>query len=282
MKTHLVEFLIDFVRKNSGIVISKEKTYLIESRLTPLVKKYGFDDIDNLLDQLQKGTGKVPTTAIIDAMTTNESFFFRDNKPFEIFRNEVLPSLISANNKSRRIRIWSAAASTGQEPYSLAMIVREMARELAGFRVEIVGTDICSEAIERAKAGRFSQFEVQRGLKANLLVKYFEKSGDAWQVKPDLKTLIQFKEHNLNANNKALGQFDVVFLRNVLIYFDVALKRKILEDIAGMIQPDGYVCLGGTETILGVTDKLIPCRHVRGLYQRSEPIGQRPNLAATA
>lgn len=270
MKQTTLNYLIDFVKDQSGIVLSHDKAYLLESRLLPIAKKYHFTDIDSLVDQVKMSKNTSIEESIVDAMTTNESFFFRDTKPFDQFRNEIIPSLVKRQTASRKIRIWSAAASTGQEPYSLAIILNEMSAELKGFNVEIIGTDISQDALTRARTGLFTQFEVQRGLSTQRLVKFFKKNNDNWEINQEIKRNISFKIHNLLKNNRSLGNFDVIFIRNVLIYFDIATKRKILEELAGMISEDGFICLGGTETILGITDKLVPCPHARGLYQKKK------------
>jgi chemotaxis protein methyltransferase CheR len=201
-------------------------------------------------------------------MTTNESFFFRDIKPFDQFRQFVLPRLLAARAPAQPIRVWSAACSSGQEPYSLAMILREEGGKLAGRRVEIVATDISREMLEKCKAGLYSQFEVQRGLPVQYLVKYFAQMGDKWRIDAGLRELIHFREFNLLQDPSALGTFDVVFCRNVLIYFDNDTKRTVLERINRLLAPDGFLYLGGAETVLGISDKFQPVPGERGIYAR--------------
>ena len=199
-------------------------------------------------------------------MTTNESFFFRDTQPFEQFRAHTLPQLLEARRDGRRIRIWSAACSTGQEPYSIAMILKEEAAKVAGWRIEIVATDLSREVLEKAKVGIYSQFEVQRGLPIQYLMKYFKQVDEMWQIDPAIRAMVTFRQHNLLHGTGALGRFDVVFCRNVLIYFDQATKRRILDDIARVLPPDGYLYLGGAETVLGVSEKFRPVQGLRGIY----------------
>jgi chemotaxis protein methyltransferase CheR len=201
-------------------------------------------------------------------MTTNESFFFRDIKPFDQFRKFVLPQLLASRQPGRPIRVWSAACSSGQEPYSLAIILREEGAKLAGRRVEIVATDISREMLEKCKAGLYSQFEVQRGLPVQYLVKYFAQMGDKWRIDASLRELIQFREFNLLHDPSALGTFDVVFCRNVLIYFDNDTKRVVLERVSRLLAPDGFLYLGGAETVLGISDKFQPVPGERGIYGR--------------
>jgi chemotaxis protein methyltransferase CheR len=202
---------------------------------------------------------------VVEAMTTNESFFFRDTKPFDQFKQIVLPTLMAAR-PNKQIRIWSAAASSGQEPYSLAMILSEMAAQLNGWKIEILGTDLSTEILDRAKEGVYSQFEAQRGLPISLLVKYFTQVGDRWQINQKIRSMVQYREFNLLNDPRTLGKFDVVFCRNVLIYFDQPTKAKILNNIAGLMPNDGFLFLGGAETVLGITDKFQLLAGQRGVY----------------
>jgi chemotaxis protein methyltransferase CheR len=208
-------------------------------------------------------------------MTTNESFFFRDKVPFDLFRNEIMPALLATRAAQRSIRIWCAAASTGQEPYSLAMCLKEMAGKLAGWRIEILGTDLSTEVLQKAKTGIYSQFEVQRGLPIQLLVKYFAQIGETWQVAPELRAMVQYKPLNLLHNFSHLGTFDVIFCRNVLIYFDQPTKVAVLDRMAKSLQPDGFLLLGAAETVVGLTDTFKPVPDQRGLYAPNVA-GNRP------
>jgi chemotaxis protein methyltransferase CheR len=202
----------------------------------------------------------------VEAMITNESFSFRDKLPFEHFRNSIVPGLLAARAAQRRIRIWCAAASTGQEPYSLAMTLKEMAQQVAGWRIDIIATDLSTEVLEKAKAGVYSQFEVQRGLPIQLLIKYFTQVGETWQVAPEIRAMVQFRPLNLLSDFSSLGMFDVVFCRNVLIYFDQQTKVNVLDRLAHSIERDGYLLLGAAETVVGLTDSFKPDIDRRGLY----------------
>jgi len=199
-------------------------------------------------------------------MTTNESFFFRDKLPFEHFRETVMPALIAARANTRRIRIWCAAASSGQEPYSLALCLKEMGKDLRGWRVEIVATDLSTEVLEKAKSGIYSQFEVQRGLPALMLIKHFAQVGETWQIAPEIRGMVKFLPLNLLNDFSHLGRFDLVLCRNVLIYFDQATKIGVLERIAGVTERDGFLVLGGAETVVGLTDRFRPFPNKRGIY----------------
>jgi len=259
------DYLRRLLKERSGLVLSPDKQYLVESRLAPVARKAGLASLSELAGQLRRGDARL-TIEVVEAMTTNESFFFRDKVPFEHFRDTIMPALLSARAAQRRIRIWCAAASTGQEPYSLAMCLKEMKGKLAGWRIEILGTDLSVEVLEKAKAGIYSQFEVQRGLPIQLLVKYFSQVGDTWQLAPDIRAMVQYRPLNLLADFSGLGPFDVVFCRNVLIYFDQNLKIDVLNRLARVTEPDGYLSLGAAETVVGLTDmfRLMPDK--RGLY----------------
>jgi chemotaxis protein methyltransferase CheR len=266
MKQDNFSWLCRYLLDNTGLVLGPDKMYLVESRLSPVARKYNTASLDTLADALRAGKNAELERDVVDAMMTNESFFFRDGKPFDQFKQVVLPRLLQARAAQKSFRIWSAACSTGQEPYTLAMILKEDQAKLAGWRVEIVGTDLSREALDRAKQGIYSQFEVQRGLPITLLVKYFTQSGDRWQISPELRNNIAFRELNLLSDFTTLGTFDVVFCRNVLIYFDQATKARILDKISRMMPPDGVLYLGGAETVLGVTEKFAPMPDQRGIY----------------
>jgi chemotaxis protein methyltransferase CheR len=272
-------FLRKLLKERSGLVLAPEKQYLAESRLLPLARKNGMSTLAELVHRL-----KAPHTAslaaqVVDAMTTNETFFFRDKIPFELFRDTVMPALIAARAREKSIRIWCAAASTGQEPYSLAMLLKGMGAQLAGYKVTILATDLCAEVLERAREGNYSQFEVQRGLPIQLLVKFFSQTGERWQIAQELRAMVQFRTLNLLADFKPLGTFDLVFCRNVLIYFDQPTKTGVLERIARQLPDDGYLVLGAAETVVGLTDLLKPVTDKRGLYAPNVATRRAPAAA---
>jgi chemotaxis protein methyltransferase CheR len=277
-------FFCKLILDRTGLVLGGEKTYLIESRLTPVARKHNFAGLDVLAAALRQGRDPGLLRDFTDALMTNESFFFRDGKPFEQFRQVVLPRLLAARAQQRSFRIWSAACSTGQEAYSLTMILKEEAAKLQGWRIEIVGTDISHEVLARAQSGIYTQFEVQRGLPIQMLVKYFKQDGDKWQIAPELRQMVLFKEFNLLEDPVALGRFDVVFCRNVLIYFDQAKKALILDRISRLLPPDGLLYLGGAETVLGVSDRFEPLAGHRGIYALASAAAPAaaPKLAAVA
>ena len=260
------EFLRKLLKDRSGLDLSADKQYLVESRLLPLARRANLAGIPELVQKLRSG-GDQLTTQVVEAMTTNETFFFRDKIPFDHLRDYVLPALIQARASRRSLRIWSAACSTGQEPYSIAMGLREYGAALAGWRIEIVATDLSQEVLEKSKVGLYSQFEVQRGLPIQLLVKYFTQLGELWQLSADIRGMVQHRQLNLLQDFSHLGKFDVIFCRNVLIYFDQETKSAIFERMSKMLEADGTLFLGAAESVVGITDAFRPNQERRGLYQ---------------
>ena len=264
------DFLRKLLKERSGLVLADDKQYLIESRLTPLARKANLGGLTELIAELKRGV-ESRICDVVEAMTTNETFFFRDKIPFDHFKDSVLPELIKARANRKSLRIWCAAASTGQEPYSIAMTIKEMSAQLAGWRIEIIGTDISQQVLEKSKSGIYTQFEVQRGLPIQLLVKYFKQTGEMWQINPEIRSMIQYKPLNLLQDFSSMGKFDIVFCRNVLIYFDQNTKTNIFERLSRMLEPDGVLALGAAESVVGITNTFKPYPERRGLY--------RPNVA---
>jgi chemotaxis protein methyltransferase CheR len=263
------EYLRKLLKDHSGLDLSADKQYLIESRLLPLARKAGLADIGALVQKMKTGSGTF-IAQVVEAMTTNETFFFRDKVPFEHFRETIMPELLRSRAARKSIRIWCAAGSTGQEPYSLAMCLKEMAAALAGWRVEILATDLSQEVLEKSKSGIYSQFEVQRGLPIQMLVKYFKQIGELWQVNADLRAMVQHRQLNLLHDFANLGSFDVIFCRNVLIYFDQDTKSNIFGRLARSSEPDGFLVLGAAETVVGLTDVFRPVADRRGLCRPND------------
>ena len=266
------EFLRKLLKDRSGLDLSADKQYLVESRLVPVARRGGLSGITDLVARI-KGGADALTLEVVEAMTTNETFFFRDKIPFDHLREAVLPALVQARASRRALRIWCAASSTGQEPYSIAMCVKEFAG-LAGWRVEIVATDLSQAVLEKSKSGIFSQFEVQRGLPIQMLVKYFTQTGELWQLNADIRAMVQHRQLNLMQDFSHLGPFDVIFCRNVLIYFDQDTKADIFGRLAKLLEPDGVLALGAAESVVGITDAFKPYAERRGLYC--------PNVSRTA
>ena len=279
MKPGAFDAVAACLRHGSGLVIGPDKLYLLEARLTPLLKRHGLRDLDTLAERVAATPAGPLAREVVEAMTTNESFFFRDDKPFTHFRTHALPRLLATRPPGAKLRIWSAAASTGQEAYSLAMILADCRPQMAARVVEILGTDIAREPLARAREGRYSQFEVQRGLPIQMLVRHFRKDGGNWRISEALRAAVEFREWNLLGDLRGLGQFDVVFCRNVLIYFDQPTKARVLEAIARQMRADGLLYLGGAETVLGITDRFVAAPGERGVYERARET-VRPALAA--
>ena len=264
------EFLRKFLKERSGLDLSPDKQYLVESRLIPLARRAGLPGIAEIVQKM-KGGSEPLISDVVEAMTTNETFFFRDKIPFENLREIILPTMLQARASRRVLRIWCAASSTGQEPYSIAMCLKEMGSALAGWRIEILATDLSRGVLEKSKAGIFSQFEVQRGLPIQMLVKHFTQVGELWQLNADIRAMVQHRQLNLLQDFSHLGTFDVIFCRNVLIYFDQDTKAGIFDRLARAIEPDGVLTLGAAESVVGISDAFKPFPERRGLY--------RPNAA---
>lgn len=289
MSTMEFTYLRDFLKEKSGLVLTEEKQYLLDCRLLPVARDNGMETLAELVTAMKKPGAGALQGAVVEAMTINESFFFRDKTPFENFTNVMMPAMLESRRAARKLRIWCAAASSGQEPYSLSMLLKDMSDKMPGWNIDIIGTDLSSEILEKAKAGLYSQFEVQRGLPIALLVKYFKQQGSLWQIDSAIRAMVQYKQFNLLESFRTLGQFDIVFCRNVLIYFDPPTKRDILERAAQQMAPDGYLVLGAAETVIGLTDQFAPVSGVRGLYMRTDaakaaaaPAAVRPTAALGA
>ncbi|MEJ0062856.1 MAG: protein-glutamate O-methyltransferase [Alphaproteobacteria bacterium] len=266
MKPEDFDFFASTLKQRSGLVLSRDKAYLLESRLMPVARKWNLKGLDDLATALRMKRDETMWRDVTEAMTTNESSFFRDQRPFDQLKQVVLPKLLETRTARRNIRIWSAASSSGQEAYSIAMVLADMAPKLNGWKIEIIGTDLSAEMVERAKSGIYSQFEVQRGLPVTHLVKHFTQQSDKWQINQNLRDMVSFRELNLLQDFGPIGTFDVIFCRNVLIYFDQPTKAKVLDAIGNVIQTDGALYLGGAETVLGVSEKFKPLDTHRGLY----------------
>ena len=255
------EYLRKLLKDHSGLDLSADKQYLIESRLLPLSRKSGLPGITELVQKMKGGSAPL-IAQVVEAMTTNETFFFRDKVPFDHFRDSIVPEIMKARAARKSMRIWCAAGSTGQEPYSLAMSLKEMGATLAGWRVEIIATDLSQEVLEKSKAGIYSQFEVQRGLPIQLLVKHFKQTGEFWQISPEIRAMVQHRSLNLLHDFSQLGVFDIIFGR-----------------LAKTMEQDGFLVLGAAETVVGLTDVFKPFPDKRGLYR---PSGVRPTAATVA
>ena len=273
-----------FVRDHAGLALEEEKRYLIESRLQPVMRDEKIQSLDVLAQKLLSDPRSDLATLVIEALTINETSFFRDRALFTAFAERLLPALIAEKKDQRRLRVWCAGCSTGQEPYSLAMLIDEQARDLSGWQVEIVATDLSASVVENARRGIYSQFEVQRGLPVKMLLRYFTQQGDSWRISDYLRAKISFRAQNLMNVPRDAGKFDIIFCRNVLIYFDVATKRQVLGRLAGALAPAGYLVLGAAERVGGLSDVLRSATSEPFVFVHDEVIEtkQRPARAALA
>ncbi len=275
MKVADFELYKSLLYSKSGLVITPDKSYLLDSRLTPIAKKWNYPTLEMMTLQLRALPDPKLIKDIVEAMTTNETSFFRDTKPFTLFQETILPHMIANRASKKSIRIWCAACSSGQEPYSLAMILKDKEAQLKGWRIEIVATDLSDDILDQARKATYSQFEVQRGLPIQYLMKHFTQVGETWALKDEIKSMIKFSTFNLLDEMTKMGQFDIIFCRNVLIYFDEKTKAGILGKMERQMEKDGFLLLGGAETVLGITDKFSPMPDKRGLYIKN------PNAAPT-
>jgi chemotaxis protein methyltransferase CheR len=245
-------FVSQLVRREASIVLAPGKEYLVEARLIPVARAVGAPSVNEFLAELQRRPDPANQRRIVDALTTNETSWFRDREPFAALTEVVLPELVKSRGSTRKVRLWSAASSSGQEAYSLAITLQENLPP--GWGYEIMGTDISTQMVKRAETAEYSQVEVNRGLPASQLVQYFERAGAHWRITPALRRNVSFRLMNLTTPLPSMQPFDVIFLRNVLIYFDVAVKRTVLQNVARLLRPDGWLFLGAAETTIGIDD----------------------------
>lgn len=268
-------FLATLLRERSGLSITSERSHLVERRLEPVASRHGFKDVAELVRGLRQATETLCRT-VTDAMTINDTSFFRDEEPFDCFREIMLPNFAKARRRKKTIRIWCAAASTGQEAYSLAMILDGLP-QFAGWTVDIIGTDINAEIVERARDGIYSQFEVQRGLPSRMLAKHFQQHGEELRLSNAIRKRVQFRVFNLLDSYAGLDTFDVIFCRNVLMYFDQQSKQDVLKRLSDALAPDGYLVLGSAETVMGLGKNFKAMANAPGIYMKTR--GQ-PSRAA--
>jgi chemotaxis protein methyltransferase CheR len=273
MKPDDLELIRQLVQSRSGVAIDPTRAYPIESRLSPVIRREGFESLADMVQAIRQHRDERLIWTVTEALAAGETSFFRDRAPFDSFREEILPALAGAR-RERPVRVWSAACATGQEPYSLAMILEDERAKLGGARVDLFGSDLSERALEKAQAGLYNQFEVQRGLPIRLLVRYFEKQDELWALSPRIRQMVRWRRINLLADLRPLGQFDVIFCRNLVSSFDPAARRRVLEQLAAALPDDGWLVLGLDETVVGVTEALSPAPGRRGLY--------RPNPAHRA
>ena len=275
------DYIAALLKERSGLIVTPDKTYLLDARLMPIARARKIASLEHLVGEMRSTRSEALIDAVVEAMTTNETSFFRDRHPFDAMKKNILPGILQQRAAQKHLRIWSAACSTGQEAYSLSMMLRDEFPMLASWRVEIVGTDISPGVVARAKEGVYSTFEVQRGLPIQLLVKHFEQTGEQWRIKPELRKMVDFRLFNLLGDLAPLGQFDIIFCRNVLIYFDLPTKSRILDAMHQRLARDGALILGGAESVFGICNKFTDIAGLRGVYAPAAANRNvRPNEAA--
>ncbi len=273
-----MSWLCKMIRDKSGIVLGEDKLYLLESRLKPIAEKNLFRTLGDLILALRKIEWSPLHHQVIDAMTTNETYFFRDIAPFDALRDKLIPDLIKKRGNEKRLHLWCGAASTGQEPYSIMMTLREHFPVLQTWDVKLLATDLSTKVIARCKSARYSQQEVERGLPPALLTRYFTRQGSEWEAKDSIRANIEFRELNLLDSWFNLGRFDIVFMRNVLIYFDVEVKRMLFGKIRKVLAPDGYLLLGGAESPLNLDTQYVRYPFDRGGIYRLLAPAESPSV----
>ena len=262
-----IAFVADLVRRRSGVIVDVDKIYLIESRLSPVARREGFPGVSGLIREIAERRDEKLIWSMVEAMASTETLFFRDRTPFDQLRNDILPVL--ARSRQDPIRMWSVGCATGQEPYSLAMLIDEERGSHAGLKVDIFATDLSERCLEKAHSGLYTQFEVQRGLPSRLLIKYFEKVDDAWVLSPRIRQMVRWRRMNILGDLRAGGQYDVIFCRNVLSAFDESTRKTVLEQLAQTLTDDGFLMLGLNEAVSGLTQAFRPVPGRRGLYIRN-------------
>lgn len=271
MPLDAISYVCSLVRQRSAIELDAAKAYLIEARLGPLARRHGFPSITDMVRSLQARPKPDMQQELVEAMTTNETSFFRDAHPFEALRVKVLPDLLRLAAAKRSLHIWSAACSTGQEAYSIAILIREHFPELGQWNARIYATDLCDDVLQKGRAARFSQIEINRGLPAALLAKYFRRDGMLWQLAPEPRAMVAFTKLNLIERWPPLPPMDVIFLRNVLIYFSADNKKRILERMRDALAPQGVLFLGAAETTMGLDNTFVREQVGSGVFYRNHP-----------
>jgi chemotaxis protein methyltransferase CheR len=268
-----VKILSQYIYSISGIFLDDKKTYLIETRLKDILETELCNSYGELYYKAKADSGRTIERKIIDAITTNETLFFRDSSPFEMFKYKIMPELIDRRSATAGIlpipvRIWSAACSTGQEIYSLAIILKELLPNLKKYNIKLLGTDISDEAIAKASYGHYNKFEIDRGLDKEKMQRYFSQNNNSWKIRDDIRAMVMFQKINLMNSLTSLGKFDVVLCRNVAIYFNNEDRKKLFDKIAGVLEPDGYLIIGSTESLTGVCSRFEPQRHLRSVFYK--------------
>ncbi len=260
--------LASFLKSQMGLTLDGDKKYLLETRLEPLLQEHNIPDFKDLVFQLEQTNNKVLINEVCDALTTNESLFFRDAKPFELLKTELLPQIIKQNEATKKVMIWSVAASTGQEAYSISMTIDETFLHYKDWDFKIIGTDISDIALDKAKQGVYSEFEVRRGLTEEHLRKFFTQEDKDWKINDRIKDRVEFRKFNLIEDFSYMETFDIIFCRNVLIYFDVAMKQQVVKNLSRHLTQTGYFFLGATESLIGISDDFVKASDLTAVYKK--------------
>ena len=271
IKPEELTLLAQYIHNISGIFYDQKKAYLFESRLGPLVEESGLANYTELYHKSKADPKKGIEKKIIDAISTNETLFFRDTGPFDLLKHKIIPDLVDARSAKAAgrqvpLKIWSSACSTGQEVYSIAIVLKDLLPDFKKYNIKLLGTDISDAAVAQASSGKYNKFEIERGLARDKLQKFFTLNGGSWKIKDEIRALATFKKQNLMLPFNGLGKFDIIFCRNVAIYFSMADRKKVFNKLADMLVPDGYLIIGSTESLTGVCPKFVPQRHMRSVY----------------
>jgi chemotaxis protein methyltransferase CheR len=269
-----LKLISQYIQDISGIYLDQSKSYLFETRLSSVAEAHGCKTYQELYGKAKNDPAKIIEKAIVDAITTNETLFFRDKGPFELMQHKILPEVIDARSAKTslktQIKIWSAAASTGQELYSIAIVIKELLRDSPNYAFTLLGTDISDAAITQASYGKYNRFEIERGLDKKYLQKYFTLFGDSWKIKDEIRAMVTFRKLNLMHPLTALGKFDIIFCRNVAIYFNLEDRKKLFNKLADSLSDDGYLIIGSTESLTGVCPRFVPKRHLRSIFYQKK------------
>lgn len=270
-----LKIIAQYIHDISGIYLDQSKSYLFETRLSSVAESHGCKSYQDLYQKARADASKKLERAIVDAISTNETLFFRDKGPFELLQHKILPEMIDARTPASptvktRIRIWSSASSTGQELYSIAITIKELVKDLSKYQISLLGTDISDSAIAQASYGKYNKFEIERGLDRRFLQKYFTLTGDSWKIKDEIRSMVNFRKANLMQPFTGLGKFDIIFCRNVAIYFTLQDRKKLFNKIADALEDDGFLVIGSTESLTGVCPRFVPKRHLRSIFYQKK------------
>jgi len=269
-----LKIIAQYIHAISGIYLDQSKSYLFETRLSSIAESNGCKSYQELCVKSKRDATKKLERQIVDAISTNETLFFRDKGPFELLQHKILPEVIDARSAKSSLRvpikIWSAASSTGQELYSIAIVAKELLKDTSGYSLTLLGTDISDTAVTQASYGKYNKFEIERGLDRKFLQKYFSLVGDSWKIKDEIRAMVRFKKLNLMLPFSALGKFDIIFCRNVAIYFTLEDRKKLFNKLADSLADDGYLVIGSTESLTGVCPRFVPKRHLRSIFYQKK------------